>query len=361
MSRAIALFYGGKSTEHAVSCRSAANIANKLIASNYHVIPISCDREGRWALQQVDFSKKQSSLPSNFNKDDQVTFFLGDGIFYKGKKLNIYSCFPLIHGNVGEDGKIQSLLELTNLAYIGSNVKASLVGIHKELTKEVAKINNVPTLDYIVVDKRKIDSHLIDKLWNKVMVKPEDGGSSVGITPLTTVDENNLKEALEKVFKFSNKAILEPLLTNFVELEVAVLEVENSLAASLPGLVVDPLKDQNKFLTYQQKYLGSNVAYIEYPAPLEYSILEKVKEYALVVAKAIGVTGYARVDFFYNYDDQKIYFNEINTVPGLSEQSHWPILASSLGYDWNKLLELLIIESIERFNFNSQLIYKDIE
>lgn len=361
MSRAIALFYGGKSTEHAVSCRSAANIGNKLHSSNYQIIAISSDREGRWALQNVDFSKKQSSLPSKFNKEDCITFSLGDGIYHKGQKLNIYSCFPLIHGNVGEDGKIQSLLELTNVPYIGSNVKASLVGIHKELTKEIAKINNVPTLDHVVVDKKKVESNLIDKLWNKVMVKPEDGGSSVGITPLTEVDENNLKISLKKVFKFSNKAILEPLLTNFVELEVAVLEVENTLVATLPGLVVDPLKGQNKFLTYQQKYLGFNVAYIEYPAPLEHPILESVRKYALIVANAIGVTGYARVDFFYNYDDKKIYFNEINTVPGLSEQSHWPILASSLGYDWNKLLELLIIESVERFNFNRQLIYKDIE
>ncbi|MFA7671056.1 MAG: D-alanine--D-alanine ligase [Sphaerochaetaceae bacterium] len=360
----IALLYGGKSTEHAVSCRSAANVGYQLDCGGFNVIPIGIDYQGRWTLKEVDFKTKPPILDSDYDENNEITIKMGLGFFHKDKRLPITSCFPLTHGNNGEDGKIQGVIKLANLPLIGSGVKASALAMNKESTKRILYKKNVSTLASYLVYKNK--SHEIKRLFyeiraalgQNVFVKPVNGGSSVGVTAIKDLNINSLTEALQNVWAYSPCALIEPLLSNFIELECAVLEVGGSLIASFPGQVIDPLEKENAFLTYEQKYLGQNCAYIEAPANLQIGLLNGIQKLALLISKEIGISGFSRVDFFYDLDKKRVYFNEINTIPGMSMSSHYPVLAASMGYEWPLLLETLVATSLREFEEKKEISYQ---
>lgn len=363
----IALLYGGKSTEHSVSCRSAANVGYQLQKANYEVIAIGVDYDGRWSLKKVDFKSKPQSLDSSFKKEDEVTVRMGDGLYYKNSKLPITSCFPLTHGNNGEDGKIQGVIKLANLPLMGSGIKASALAMNKETTKRVLNKLNVPTLDSYLINKDK--SKLVKgtylevraALGDKVIVKPVDGGSSVGVSAIKTLNSDTLLEALKTVWTYSSCALLEPLLTNYIELECAIIENDGTLMASFPGEIVATDKSDNSFLTYHQKYFSKGPSHIKVPANFQINLLNRIQKLAVTIAKEVGVSGFARVDFFYDLDCKRVYFNEINTIPGMTLQSHYPVLASSMGYDWPLLLDTLVRQSLINYHSKKEITYRGFE
>ncbi|MDX9938478.1 MAG: D-alanine--D-alanine ligase [Sphaerochaetaceae bacterium] len=354
----IAVLYGGRSVEHVVSCRSAATVCLELHKAGHVVIPICISREGMWSVQPFDPGSPPACMPSRFDKTRMVSIVGGEGFLCAGKPLLVDLCFPVTHGSQGEDGMLQGLLELAHLAYVGCNPATSSEGMHKRIAKLIANASEVPTLPCISIDARETEEpanrmediycRATNALGSRMIVKPEDGGSSVGITVLQVAEERAFDRAVRHALQFTDTVLVEPFVRNCLELECAVIRDGGSLLASLPGMVIDPLRSESAFLTYAQKYLGTNCAYMHVPAPLDEDLLATVSRYARMMASAMGVEGYARVDFLFDPEERTIWFNEINTLPGMTTKSHFPVLAASMGYDWPTLIRTLVKESLAR-------------
>lgn len=336
----IALLYGGVSVEHVVSCRSAMTVAKELKALGHTVIPIAIARDGRWSLYE------EVSTATTFIPDREIVVTPGAGLSLSGETLQIDLAFPVTHGSGGEDGLLQGLLELAKIPYIGSGPLASSVGMHKSVTKEVVSNWGVPTLPSALIKKGEPFSPrtIVNNLGTSLIVKPDDGGSSVGVYPLFKVTGGELREAVDQAFNFTNRVIIEPLLEKMEEVECGVITHQGEYLSSPPGLVINPLKGET-FLTYNQKYLSANQAYIEVPAPIGAEKQEEISVLAKMVAEALSVAGYARVDFFLE-EGGRVWFNEINTLPGLTATSHFPLLAEAIGYPWERLIPHLIEEAL---------------
>lgn len=361
----VAILYGGESVEHKVSCRSASTVCEQLVKSGYTPIPIAISRHGRWSLHTHEITSSPIALTGDFIPAEEVVIRAGLGIFKlaNGEKIQVDIAFPLAHGYGGEDGKVQGLLDMAHIPCIGCSVEASANGMRKFTTKILAGEISVPTLPAMVVERRKLhtlqgdqDPYMVqlvqeihDRIGTKIVVKPEDGGSSIGVTVVSPVNEKTVWEALNEVAVLSQYIMIEPYLEHMQELEVAVVTEGNSISVSDPGMLIDPLKEQHKLVTYEQKYLSDHCAFMQIPADVPTGIAQAVSSYALELARIIGVEGYARIDFFYLPEEKAIYFNEINTIPGMTATSHFPKLAQSMGYDWPRLLSVLIEEGFDTY------------
>jgi len=363
----VAVLYGGESVEHRVSCRSAATVCTKLKECGCIPIPIALSRKGRWSLHRLPQNGADMyELDSQFIPEQEVVIRLGQGLVLASTMdpLEIDIAFPLIHGYGGEDGKLQGLLELAHIPYIGCGCSASANGMHKFTMKLLAKEIGVPVLPGMVVERRKLQSlsgsddpyigqlveEIAERIGNRVLVKPEDGGSSVGITVVRILHPRSLYEALKHTARFSRYILVEPWLEQMQELEVAVVTDGSAISASDPGQLIDPMKSSLHIVTYEQKYLADQCAYMQVPAKIPEEAARTVSHYAISVAKVLGVEGYARVDFFYDAATSEIHFNEINTIPGMTATSHFPVLAKSMDYDWSTLLPLLVREGLDSYS-----------
>ena len=210
--------------------------------------------------------------------------------------------------------------------------------MHKSVTKEVVSNWGVPTLPSVLIKRGEPFSPrtIVTNLGTSLIVKPDDGGSSVGVFPLAEVTGGELREAVDKAFNFTNRVLIEPLLTKMDEVECGVISHQGGYLSSPPGLVINPLAEE-KFLTYNQKYLSSNQAYIEVPAPIGEEKQQEISNLAIMVAQALSVGGYARVDFFLE-EGGGVWFNESNTLPGLTASSHFPLLIEAIAYPWERLI-----------------------
>ena len=356
----VAVLYGGKSVEHVVSCRSAVTICKHLVAHNHTVIPIGIDREGRWSLQEEDIWQSEACLPSTFREKGEIVVLPGRGLKLTTQKnfLPLDIAFPVTHGSGGEDGLLQSLLELAEIPYVGSNPTASAIGMHKHLAKIIVQQAGISTLPSVLCALRDMQQWrddtdpqfllffqtVIKKLGQSIIVKPEDGGSSVGVSALTASSPQGLWNALQSALQYTQLVLLEPFLEEVQEIECAVVCSDGTMTASTPGLVINPERQENPFLTYEQKYLALHQAYLQVPAPIPEHVLVEISQQAKVVAEVVGVSGYARVDFFREPKTGAIWFNEINTLPGMTDKSHFPALAETMGFTWGSLISTLLEE-----------------
>lgn len=371
----VALLYGGRSVEHVVSCRSAATVAHELHLAGHTVIPIAIDREGRWSVQTYDPQQVYDRLPSDFRTETEVTVRPGSGFMVDVQPIRFDTCFPVTHGTGGEDGMLQGLLELARVPYVGCNPAASSIGMHKRTAKLYARHVGVPTLESLCVTRADMHGlrsdaegkagtlcrHISELLGTPVIVKPEDGGSSVGVQVLHDCTVEHLLEALGHAMRFTGTVLVEPYVEHRMELECAVLCEGATIRVSEPGQVVDPTEAGMSFLSYERKYLDVSCAFMRVPAPIDASLSEQTKAFAVQIARAIGVEGYARVDFLMDTTTGAIWFNEINTLPGMTAKSHFPVLAASMGYDWPRLLDRLLSESLSREAERNVLLFKDVE
>lgn len=360
----VAVLYGGKSVEHKVSCRSAATVCHQLQMLGHEVVPIAISREGRWSVHPYG-NEVSDGLSGDFIPSQEVIVRPGTGLWLANglHQLAVDIVFPVTHGTGGEDGRLQGLLDLAHVPYVGCGCAASANGMHKYVSKIFAKEMGIPTLPALVVDARRVaiitaedDPYLlqlveetVSRFGGHLIVKPEDGGSSIGITVVHPITCTSLLAALRETARYTDSILVEPWLEQRDELEVAVITDGESIEASDPGLLVDPKQDRHTILSYEQKYLSDACAYIQVPAPIDPSLGHTLSSQAIAMAKAIGVEGYARVDFFYDRCTQSHYFNEINTLPGMTAKSHFPILAESMGYGWHKMLSVLLAEGFTAF------------
>ena len=346
----VLVLFGGVSTEHKVSCRSAYAIIKGLQAAGYNVKAIGITLDGEWipfkadlkyirSENWLDYAKKalekeplRSISSEKISSPRYFIKYLCDGI-------SPDLVYLALHGINGEDGAIQGFLEICGLPYIGSNVFSSALCMDKVYTKLVLNNSDIPQLDFAVVrrsdlnhDHQAIIKDIESKFSYPIFLKPANGGSSVGTTKVNSREE--LKSGLKMVLEFDSKALIEPFYPSR-EIEVACLGNDEVKVAS-PGEI---MKSKGvEYYDYETKY-ADNAAGLDIPAKLKPETINKLQTYAQNIYKMMSCEGLARVDFFVSEDESEIYFNEINTLPGFTSISLYPSAWDAAGKDIATLLK----------------------
>mgnify|MGYP001851827316 FL=1 len=321
----VAVIYGGMSTEHDVSMVSAQNVIENLNAGKYDIYKIEIAKNGEW----LNNGKKIKNVVEILQKMDVV--------------------FPVLHGLYGEDGTIQGMLEMLKVPYVGCKVLASSVCMDKVYTKYIlknAKINQAKFVyiknenTYVDDDLEEMDlqnDEIIDvvnkKLGSPVFVKPSNSGSSVGVTKANNGEE--LVRAIQTASQYDKKILIEEAIVG-KEVECAVLG-NDEVKASTVGEIISA----EDFYTYDAKYNNSESKTV-IPALIPEKIIEEIRRCAIKAFKAVDGSGLARVDFFVEKDTNKVFLNEINTMPGFTEISMYPKLWEASGISYSELLDELI-------------------
>lgn len=336
----VAVFFGGKSTEHEVSCKSACNIIENIGA--HKVIKIGISKKGEWfyteakpdEIKNCQWEKKAYNIPVSIDMANKC--FIKDG-----KSLEIDVAFPALHGKNGEDGTIQGLFELLELPYVGSRVVGSALCMDKAYTNIIFQNIGLKHTKWMSVEKYdffKNPQEIIIKtkttLKFPVFIKPSNAGSSVAVSKCNTEDE--LIPAYEAAFLVDSRVIAEEGIKNPLEIEIAVMGNENPIAATA-GRVVSA----TEVYDYNSKYENEK-SFNLIPADISEDLSEYIRETAIKAYKACSCAGLARVDFFVD-EDKNVYINEINTLPGFTQISMYPqaFVKSGVKYDVliSKLLE----------------------
>lgn len=326
----VALLLGGTSPEKEVSRNTAKSILSALRSLNHEVIPI----DPALGLNQPEnedelFTNINDDKLSNRNYLDVINSPLFD---------DVDVAFIALHGKFGEDGTIQSLLDLRGIKYTGSNVLTNALAMDKALTKVVLEFNGVKTADWILADSnydlKKIKSEIEKKIGFPCVIKPNDQGSSVGLT--FCKNENELKEAIDLALKFSKHALIEKYIPGR-ELTVAILEEK--------PLPVVEIKPKSGFYDYQSKYTSGMSEYI-CPAEIPVKVTEHLQSQALIAFKSTGCKTYSRIDFRLT-DDYQSYCLEINTLPGMTNLSLVPKAANAAGISFEQLIETILLSALK--------------
>jgi D-alanine-D-alanine ligase len=350
----VALVFGGRSTEHSVSCVSAASVLAALDRDRYDVVAIGITQNGRWVLApEQPAALTSGSLPVVADGlaplvlagDPTVggLVSLGDGPGIPGVDV----VFPLLHGPYGEDGTLQGLLELAGLPYVGSGVFASAAAMDKQHMKLVLAGHGLPVGPYEVVtprewerDPKAVLLRLSERLPLPVFVKPARGGSSIGISKVT--EAADLPEAIEMASRYDPKVVVEAMLTGR-EIECGVLEGPDGPEASLPSEIhVHP---DHAFYDFEAKYLDEGTSF-DIPARLTAQDTAAVQAMACAAFDALGCEGLARVDFFLGPDGLVV--NEVNTMPGFTPASMFPRMWAASGVDYPTLVDRLLTSALTR-------------
>ncbi len=345
--RNVCILFGGVSPEHAVSLRSAESVLNQIDKENNQVYPVGITREGKWiyfggtdySLLPADTWQEQAdNCPAAISpvRGQGLLLFTQDGV----QEIKLDVAFPVLHGENGEDGAMQGLLKLAGIPYVGPHVAASAVAMDKTLTKLVADNAAIPQADWLLIRSAELKSHMdnaVEKLERKfaypMFVKPAGTGSSVGVSK--AADRNALCAALEEAGRYDDKILVEEFIHGR-EIEVAVMGNDSPVAS-----ICGEIDSGAEFYDYDAKYLtDTSVAYI--PARISEEVAEQVREAAVKVYQAIGCRGLSRVDFFVTYEDERIVFNEINTLPGFTSISMYPKLFAASGIPYTQLLDQLL-------------------
>ena len=349
----LALIFGGRSAEHEISLASARFVAAMLDRSRYDVTPVGITRDGRWVLPRdldaalTDGLDKTPSDPVHLVVDPvRPGLRLADDAF---RPLDF--AFPIMHGTFAEDGTIQGQLEMAGLAYAGSGVVASSVGMDKEMMKAVFAGAGLPQVPYLVLrDAAATGPDAVaaveDRLAYPVFVKPANLGSSVGMTKAH--DRAELGPALELAAAYDRKVIVEAG-SDGRELECSLLGNDEP-AASVAGEV----KPGNEFYDYEAKYTEGKMAFI-IPADVGAAVQAETQALAVAAFKAIDAAGFARCDFFYEEGSGRVLLNEINTIPGMTAMSGFPRLWAASGVDGYELVERIVRLGLERHARRSKL------
>lgn len=347
----IALIFGGKSGEHEVSLSSASSIYKFINKDKYNVFTIGITRGGDWLYYEGDVENiKNGSWVNLANRNVSInvipTGSKGIGLeFEDGRFVNIDVFFPVLHGPYGEDGSIQGLFEISNIPYVGCNVLASSVGMDKLICKKVFEKEDLPQVKYSYTTKWDFNNNkekelkkIEEELRYPIFVKPANLGSSVGISKANNREE--LLNAIVFALKYDKRIVLEEGI-NAREIEVSVLGNEDVIA-SIAGEIV-PAKD---FYDYEAKYINAS-SKLMIPAPIDEETMNTIRKMAIRAFKSIDGCGLSRVDFFVDKNDNKIYINEINTMPGFTNISMYPKLWEATGIEYSSLIDKLIGLAIE--------------
>lgn len=342
--KTVVILFGGQSSEHEVSRVSASTIISNIDNEKYFVLPVGITKEGKWMIYTgpVENIKtgewEKLGTPAILSPDaTQKGILKLVGGRYKLIPVDIV--FPVLHGNFGEDGTIQGLLELARIPYVGCGVVSSGVSMDKEFTKVIAKNARVAQAKFVKVTsedfakKEKCAARVEKALGYPCFIKPANAGSSVGITKAHNRQE--LIEGIGLALKYDKKALVEEAILG-QEVECAVLGNEKAKASS-----VGEIFSAAEFYDYDAKYNNSE-SKTAIPADLSEEKIKEIQKTALKVFKAVGGRGLSRVDFFVEKDTQRVIFNEINTLPGFTAISMYPKLWEDAGLPIGELIDELI-------------------
>lgn len=356
----VGIVFGGKSVEHEVSVLTGFQIIRALNhAEKYDVVPVYISKTGEWSTGEkllnigsykyIDHGVipgESCILPADSSIKGLISPIKA-GLFQKSKVVPLDVVIPAVHGTNGEDGTLQGLFELANIPYTGCDVVASSIGMNKALTKKVLKFEKLPFAEALEISQidwetnpQKIKEEILARFECPYFVKPCNLGSSIGVKKISNIDE--LDDALALVFTFDNTALVEMNLGDFQEINCAVLGDGNNIQASP---CEQPIPWQ-EFLTYEDKYLRGNSkegmagAQRIIPAPLTQALSEKIQQTAIQAFRAIRGSGIARIDFFVNPDNEKIYINEINTTPGSFAFYLWEAASISPDQVLDRLIQI---------------------
>ncbi len=373
----VAVVFGSRSVEHEVSIVTAMQVFENINREKYEVIPVYIDKSGRWFVdKRLEKLESFRNLKLTDIKAPEYVFEASPSVktltpksafkFFGKISADIY--FPLVHGTFGEDGTLQGLLEMTDVAYTGSGVTGSAVGMDKIIQKSVFKDAGLPIVKYIWFSKNEWEDNKIDIIKNiekeldyPVFVKPANLGSSIAINKARGVKE--LEEAIDIASQFDRRIIVEEGKENIIEINCSVLG-NNDLTASV---CEQPLKTES-ILTYEDKYMkGGKVKGMAglsrlVPAPINEALSEKIQVMAKIAFRAIDASGVARIDFLVDEKNNNIWVNEINTLPGSLSFYLW----EKSGVNFSELIDRIINSGFERrkerqglmFSYDSDLISK---
>jgi D-alanine-D-alanine ligase len=349
----IAVVFGGRSTEHAISCVSAGSILGAIDSDEFEIVPVGITREGRWVLTGGEaLSIENRRLPEI---TEGTAVVLAPDPTSRGVEVvdardgvrglaGVDLVFPVLHGAFGEDGTIQGLLEMAGLPYVGSGVFASAAAMDKEFGKKLAAIDGIPVGPHVVLRAGQTfrDSDR-ERLGLPVFVKPARAGSSFGITKVK--DWADLDAAIEAAREVDPKVLVEGAIVGR-EIEVGVLEGEygGQPEASLPAEIHVP--EGHEFFDFDAKYLDEQSVF-DIPADLPPDVAGKVRDYAIRAFNALDCSGLARVDFFVT-PSFEVYLNEVNTMPGFTQTSLFPMMWTASGLEYPKLVSRLIRTALRR-------------
>jgi D-alanine-D-alanine ligase len=343
----VCVLFGGMSPEHEVSLRSAESVLNNMDAEKYNIFPVGITKEGEWILfGGTDYAALPTGrwLEHPDNRRCAISPVRGQGLLcFEGDCVvqeRIDVVFPVLHGENGEDGAMQGLLQLAGIPYVGPHVSASAVSMDKTLTKLVADKAGVTQAAWHLVRRADLDSKVnstLDVLESRfaypMFVKPSGTGSSVGVSK--AADRDALLKALQEAAHFDDKILVEEFIRGR-EVEVAVMGNESPMAS-----VCGEIDAGADFYDYEAKYVtDTSTAYI--PARIDEAVAEQVREAAVKIYSAIGCQGLSRVDFFVTFDDSRVIFNEINTLPGFTSISMYPKLFDASGIPYGQLIDELL-------------------
>ena len=301
----ILILFGGNSYEHKISCLSAKTILENIDRSKYEVTSIGITKDNIWYIFNDNLSLLEKDwTKGNITKIENIIEFL--------KKFN--KVFPIIHGNPEENGNLQGLFNLFDIEYVGTNLLGSIISYDKDITKIICSHYNIPQIPYITVYKDRNIKNINIDFPN--IIKPAKCGSSIGINIAS--NQKELNKYLKEAFKYDDKVIIEKFI-KARELECAIL-YDKKIKISPVG----EIKSKNTFYDYNAKYISDSNLLI--PAPIDKSLEKKIHFLSLKISNIIELKDLSRIDFLYDYNNDILYFNEVNTMPGFTNISMYPLL-----------------------------------
>ena len=356
--RRVAIIFGGKTTEHEVSLNSAVNVLNAIDRRKYDILPVKISRKGRWQL--LDGSQSFASVEV-LEKSQGTLVFAGDpetkGFFQLGSGegsgtsdsplvVPVDVVFPILHGTFGEDGTLQGLMGMADIPCVGAGVLASALGMDKIMMKQIYFQDDLPGVDFLWFLRKNwmaspgvIEKGVREEIGFPCFIKPANSGSSVGV--YKAHDEKEFKTFMNQAVEYDRKVLVEKGV-DARELECAVLGNDDPQAS-----VVGEIIAGNEFYDYEAKYKSEESRTV-IPADIPEEIAEKVKRLAVKAFKAIDCAGMGRVDFLMERGTNRIYVNEINTIPGFTPISMYPKLWEASGIPYPNLIDRLIELALER-------------
>ena len=311
----VLILFGGNSYEHEVSCKSVNFIINNIDESIFDYKLVGIDFDNAWYEIQKGGSIDKNWKNNLIKKVHNIIEYI--------KSFDIV--FPLIHGNTGEDGKLQSLFELCGVKYVGCDSYSSLVCYDKLLTKLILEKYSIPQIPYIVYNK----NINFNEIEYPVIIKPCKCGSSIGISVANNKKE--MKKAIKLALKYDSNIIIEKFIKNNRELECAILKNKKECIVSDIGEIIN----NGSWYDFDAKYISQNNTII---SNIDKNLKNEIRTYSRKIFDILGCKDLSRIDFLYDINNKKLYFNEINTMPGFTEISMYPKLINDCGIDFKNLL-----------------------
>jgi D-alanine-D-alanine ligase len=345
----VAILYGGRSVEHGVSVNSARNIFEFIDKERFEPLPIGITESGQWFLTQGVTKDISQGKALGLLLDPKSAGII---LLASGDRIKIDIVFPVLHGTDGEDGSIQGLIKAIDLPMIGTGVLGSSISMNKVVAKRLLKESGVPVTKFLAftfAERSKIKFEtIVNKLGIPFMVKSASLGSSVGVSKVSKRTE--FKEALEEAFRYDHEVIVEEFIEGR-EIECAILG-NTPAQASNPGEIV--ISKNYDFYTFDAKYVDPEAVTIQVPAQLESTAIRTIRRASLKAYQALRCEDFARVDLFLTKRG-KIYVNEINTIPGFTNSSMFPMMWKERGISFTELISKLIDFALDRHQNNKRI------